>query len=435
MATFSILEITPERLWVWGIRSGLSVVDQGFTSGSGFLVNLLLARWLSADVYGAFAVAFAGFLFVAGFHNVLLLEPMSVMGPAGYVKRLPAYFASQLRVHLVLVGPLSILLLLAGAVVALRTPHSPLVGALIGSGVALPLLLLYWLARRMCYIVQRPSVAAMTSSFYLAFIFAGLFGLRSWGVLSPLTAFLLVATASAITSLLLLREMGVLKTSLVGEDTPRWRETLRENYTYGRWLVGSTILYSVSNQVQTFLAAALLGLGAAGILRAMQLPALVMTQTVTAAGLLFLPALSYDFGRGQVDRLRHKATVVSAGLTLAALCFATLLALISSPLEHVLYAGKFAAQAWLIPLLGLIPVATGFSMGYSMALRASQKPHYDLLCNAVAAPVGLVSAILFVRWWGLAGAAFSMVLGFATSAAVVFLSYRRTARERPIEAV
>lgn len=429
MATPSALELTPERLWVWGIRSGLSVVDQGFTSGSGFLINLLLARWLSADVYGAFAVAFAGFLFVAGFHNVLLLEPMSVMGPAGYAKRLPAYFASQLRVHIVLVGPLSILLLLAGAVVALRTPHSPLVGALIGSGVALPLLLLHWLARRMCYIVQRPSVAAITSSFYLAFILGGLCGLRSWGALSPLTAFLLVAMASAITSLLLLREIGVLKTSVAGEGTPAWREVLRENYTYGRWLVGSTVLFSVSTQTQTFLVAAFLGLGAAGILRAMQIPSLLMTQVTTAAGLLVLPAFSYDFGRGRTERLRHRAMLSSLGLGVAALCFAAVLALLAGRAEHLLFGGKYAAYVWLMPVLALIPVCTGFSIGYSMALRASQKPHYDLLCNAVAAPVGLVSAILFMRWWGLAGAAFSMVLGFATSAAVVFLSYRRAARE------
>ena len=73
---------------MWGVRSALSLVDQGLTSGAGFGVNLLLARWMPADVYGAFAVAFAGFLFVSGFHNVLLLEPMSVMGPSRHAERL-----------------------------------------------------------------------------------------------------------------------------------------------------------------------------------------------------------------------------------------------------------------------------------------------------------------------------------------------------------
>src|SRR5260370_40120814 len=79
------LLLTPAKLRVWGWRSAMSLVDQGLTSGAGFAVNLLLARWLAPESYGAFAVAFAGFLFVSGFHNVLLLEPISVMGPLRYM--------------------------------------------------------------------------------------------------------------------------------------------------------------------------------------------------------------------------------------------------------------------------------------------------------------------------------------------------------------
>ena len=50
------VELTRERVRFWGIRSGLSVLDQGLTSGAGFLLNLFLARWLTSDGYGAFAV-------------------------------------------------------------------------------------------------------------------------------------------------------------------------------------------------------------------------------------------------------------------------------------------------------------------------------------------------------------------------------------------
>jgi O-antigen/teichoic acid export membrane protein len=78
----------------------------------------------------------------------------------------------------------------------------------------------------------------------------------------------------------------------------------------------------------------------------------------------------------------------------------------------LLFAGKYAGYAWLMPILALIPAANGFTVGYSTALRASQKPHFDLLANAIAAPVAVVSALCFIRWWGLAGAAASMVVGF-----------------------
>jgi O-antigen/teichoic acid export membrane protein len=177
-------------------------------------------------------------------------------------------------------------------------------------------------------------------------------------------------------------------------------------------LVGSTILYSVSGQVQMFLAAAFLGLGAAGILRAMMLPASAMTQVVTAAGLLVLPGFSYDFGRGLASRIRQRAMILSGVLCGAGICFSVMLWMIAERAEHILFAGKFAGYAWLMPILSLVPAVNGLTMGFSLALRASQRPHLDLLANAIAAPIAVVSAVSFIHWWGLAGAAASMVTGF-----------------------
>src|SRR5260370_36194446 len=97
------LLLTSAKLRVWGWRSAMSLVDQGLTSGAGFAVNLLLARWMAPAGYGAFAVAFAGFLFVSGFHNGLLLEPMTVMRPSRYTERVPAFFLAQIMRQLVLV--------------------------------------------------------------------------------------------------------------------------------------------------------------------------------------------------------------------------------------------------------------------------------------------------------------------------------------------
>ena len=420
------LLLTPAKLRVWGWRSAVSLVDQGLTSGAGLAVNLLLARWMAPEVYGAFAVAFAGFLFVSGFHNVLLLEPMSVMGPARYTSRLRTYFRAQIAVHAILVGALSGVLLYGGLILWRVAPGSPLIGATLGAGLALPFLLLAWLARRMCYVMQRPSLALMGSGLYLLFVVAGLLVLGRYGWLGSFTAFVLMGCGSILASGLLLWRLGLAERETAAEPGVTWRAVLRENWTYGRWLVGSTVLFSISTQTQTFLAAAFLGLGAAGILRAMQIPSLVMTQVTTAAGLLVLPAFSFDFGKGSIEKLRHKAMLVSLGLVVGALCFAGLLALFAGRAEHILFSGKYAPYAWLMPVLALMPVCAGFSMGYSMAMRASQKPHFDLLANAVAAPVGVASAICFIHWWGLAGAAASMVVSFFAAAAVNFFSYRHS---------
>src|SRR5256714_8136263 len=125
------LQLTTNRLRRWGVQSVLAISDQGLTAAAGFGVNLVLARWLPAEAYGAFAVAFAGYLFVSGFHNVLLLEPLSVLGPARHADRLRLYFQAQIRVHGLLVGILAIAVLLAGRLVEQLAPRNPLAGALI----------------------------------------------------------------------------------------------------------------------------------------------------------------------------------------------------------------------------------------------------------------------------------------------------------------
>jgi O-antigen/teichoic acid export membrane protein/cyclopropane fatty-acyl-phospholipid synthase-like methyltransferase len=422
------MSVLPRLLRVWGIRSVLSIVDQGLTASVGFGVNVLLARWMPADVYGAFAVAFAGFLVVSGFHNAVLLEPLTVLGPARHAKQLFAYFREQLAVHALLVGALSAIILVTGGLLSRITPQSPLPGALLGSGIALPFLLLLWLVRRMCYVLQRPSAAVFGSIFYLGFVLGGLWLLNRFHHVSPFTAFLLTGTGSLLSAgLLWSRIASARPEDDSAEREVSWREVLRENWTYGRWLVGSTALNSVSGQAQMFLVAGTVGLGAAGVLRAMQIPALVMVQIIAATGLLVLPAFSYDFGVGSIARMRHKANLVSISLVGATLSFAVVLGLFAGRTEQLLFGGKYAGHAWLIPILALVPVALSASMGHSMALRASQRPHFDLVANAIAAPVAIISALVFMHWWGLPGAAVSVVLSYVTCSITTCWVYRASA--------
>ena len=134
--------------------------------------------------------------------------------------------------------------------------------------------------------------------------------------------------------------------------------------------------------------------------------------------------------RNAHPRQDQKALLVSCGLFAAGLGVAALLWLIATPLEHVFFRGKFAAFAWLMPVLALVPAVNGFNSGFSAVLRGSQRPHFDLLANAVAAPLALISALAFIHWWGLAGAATSLVAGSAALALVNFCSYLYFVRSR-----
>jgi O-antigen/teichoic acid export membrane protein len=413
----------------WGMKSALSLVDQALTSIAGFGVNILLARWMTADQYGAFALAFAGYLFLAGFHNVLLLEPLSVIGPARHSGRLRDYFHAQIGVHGMLVLPLAAITLMAAGIVWRVNPYSPLIGALAGGGMALPFLLFLWLARRMCYVLQQPALAAWGSGLYLVASLGPLLGLRLLHLVTPLTAFASAAFGSTAGAVAIMRRIRLGKVKASDEACFSRRKVLAENWIYGRWLVGSAVLYAVSTYSQMFFVAGAIGLSAAGILRAVQIPSLVMTQIITAIGLLILPSFSFDFGRSHIMALRRNATLVSIVIGTSAAGFALMLAIADKPVEHLLFGDKYLQYSWLIPVLALVPVFNGLAMGYSMALRASQRSYFDLVSNAFAAPIAVISTLLFTRWWGLAGSAASIVLSFAVFSVVTVIFFRRLLRD------
>ena len=88
MVELSTMQISRQRLRVREMRSFLSLSGKGLTSESAFLLNVLLARWLPSEAYGAFPFSFTGFLFLAGFHRVIFVELMTVIGPSTHSEHL-----------------------------------------------------------------------------------------------------------------------------------------------------------------------------------------------------------------------------------------------------------------------------------------------------------------------------------------------------------
>jgi len=81
-----LLAITPalESVLPWVKKSGFAILDQALFSGANFLVNILLARWLPPEDYGAFAVALSIYYLLLNLHTAVLTEPMMVFGAGKY---------------------------------------------------------------------------------------------------------------------------------------------------------------------------------------------------------------------------------------------------------------------------------------------------------------------------------------------------------------
>jgi hypothetical protein len=167
----------------------LALVDQGLIGTSNFIVGILLARQVSPAAYGAYAVAFECFLGLSIVYGSLVLEPMSVFGPSTYRESPREYLAILLRVHLA--TAVASVVILGGAAWIARSlaRNTSLPGALAGTVVAVPCVLLFWLARRAFYVKLKPTAAAYGSVVYCIVLVFGLVVLQRFGLLSPFLTF------------------------------------------------------------------------------------------------------------------------------------------------------------------------------------------------------------------------------------------------------
>lgn len=325
------------NLWTrWGGKVILSIADQGVTSGASFVLSILLARWLSPAEYGGYAVAFSVFLFLFGFYSALILEPMSVLGPARHNEHLSKYLGDLVWIHTGLAVGLA--LVLAATALVLGMMDSTLEAPFLGLALAMPFVLLFWLLRRACYLKTRPNLALKGSLLYAVFLLLGLLIVQMADRVSSLNAYILTGMASIGASLVLWRslDVGAKEASRVMASSGI-RIVWAEQWAYGRWIVAASFAHGLSNTLYLPLIGGFVGLAQAGAFRAMQSLVLPLQEALIALGLLLLPWISGQRAVQGEDYLKRTASrVILMNVSLAS-SYALFLVALGQRVVKVLY--------------------------------------------------------------------------------------------------
>ncbi len=398
--------------WIrrWGPRGFWALADQGLVSVSNLALNVILARWLAPDEYGAFTVGFSVLLVVASLHAALLTDPMLVFATGRFARRPDAYLRVLILGHWILTGPLALAALAAGLVAQILWTDfvSPV---LAGLAVATPFYLLLTLLRRAFYARLQPKDSAVGSGLYLAFSLLGVVALERVVELSPASGFVALALGSLVADgWLLLR----LRAKWSVPTRAELAEVLSAHWGFGRWGLGANLAQWISSNLYYLVLPIWAGLEASAGFRAMTNLVIPLTQALTAIGPLLLAA----FTRAR-ERADFSAGVWRITLSLAAgaVVYWLLLSWLAEPVLHWLYSGKYLEHAHLAWVIGLIPVCHAIGMGAGAALRAMERPDRDFPANVASAAIPLTLGVLFVWLLGVTGA----VIGWALTSAVATL--------------
>lgn len=414
----------------WATKWSLALLDQGLTSGSNFLLAILLARWLTAAQYGAYALAFSVFLLLASVNDSLITEPMMVFGPSSYQSLKREYLGSLLRIQGLIGIAFSILLALAALITGHVGSSRILASTLAGLSMSTPCTLILYVARYANYLEQRPGRAAAGALLYCMLTLGATFIVYKRGSLSPFTAFDIIGTSSILTAIFMLFR---LKPILMPSASMSPMRVWAEHWSYGRWSLGSAALRWVPGNILYSMTGAFLGLADTGALKALLNLLLPLSNGVSSFSLLFQPYVSGVFAKGGERSTRAPTAVVTILYIAVGTIYTVLLVAFRHPVSRLLYGGNFPDVAYLVAIAGAGTVLTLGSYGAVMGLRAIQRPSLVFAANCAASAVSVVAGTVGTWKFGLRGLVGSMVLSGLTMLLVsAHLFNRRTRSARTL---
>ena len=403
-------------------RAGFSLVDQGLSVGGMFLVNITLARTLTKEGYGVFALSYSVFAFLLALHNGLILETYTVYGSGRYHQDFPAYAGLLWRTNVLLGVGLTAVLTLLWWILAWVEPAAAS-NTVLGMTLMCGVLLTAAFVRTTFYLRRRPGLAAKFSAIFFSVCLIFLWLSFRTRILNGFTAFLIVGLAWILAGAFLVRELPqkVKGGAFAKLDRTYWTE----HWKYARWVLLTAFVCQLVTQAYYWLAAEFLSVKDVGNLRSLTNIVIPLDQVFTSISLLILPVMSFRYASGGRKKLLPVWQVYCVGWFLVTCAFAGLVNFLGKPVMHVLYGGKFDDVTPLLGTLAFLPVVMGIGHTINGALKASERPNFVFYAYVISGVTKIILGIPLVQHLGLRGAVYGMLASgavYTTAMAVGFWS-------------
>ena len=375
-----------------------TIADQALFAGSNFLVNVLLARWLVPEAYGAYTVAYTFFVLLGTVQAGVLLEPMLVFGPRRFDGRLQSYLRLLLSVH-GKIGLAGGVLMGLGAAAAWAFGAPVLATALGALALAQVLILFQWLMRAACYIRTQPQLAVAAGVIYAVLLLGSAAALNAVGALTVATAIGAMAGASLVSALFTAWRLRI--PARRTDDGDLRTEAFAKHREYGGWAVGSGGLEWFNGYLPFLLLPLWAGLAETGGLRAVYNLVLPAIHIFGALGHLILPTLVRARETGTDAVLARRLALWLGGGCIA---YGIAVGLGGPALLSVLYEGKYDAYAGILWVAAFVPLALMGPHLVQALLRAREQPRQVFMARVAGAGVGATVGATAVALLGVLGA-------------------------------
>jgi O-antigen/teichoic acid export membrane protein len=398
-----------------------SLLEQGIISVTNFTALIVLARLLTKDEFGIFALAFTIAIFVQGFQRAMISLPLVTFNPV--IALLRKELSHWTCLLWLLSITLSLLLGSAWFISLLLGVESWLQQAFLGAAVLIVPLFAYEFLRRYAFIeIQRllrlAVIAALYSLSYLSMLIYCISHTKS-----AFGGIIALAGASLLAAIL-----GFWQYRLNPFTLPRFSSFfsfLGKLGSFWKWAVLSHVAYSGYNYANMFILSAFSGSAGAAIYSATRNLAQPLVILQTAIDNIDKPRASRALFDGGFPSMARSLWDTAKLLIVLGLAYSIVMALAAPAVLHIFYAGKYDSYVievilWLGGSLLLLvgqPLESG--------LYILKRPDLLFQGRLWATVVSIIAALLLIPSYGVRGALVAFMVGWLASLSIAFFQLYR----------
>jgi O-antigen/teichoic acid export membrane protein len=404
------------------LKSAWAIGDNALFALTNLGVALAVARYSSVEEYGTFALAQSIALFLSVFHTAFITEPVLVFGSERYRESVGQYVSAAVVLH----GAMFVLIeiVLTAVVLVLGSLGWGLwARAFLMVAVGSPFILLGWFLRRACYIRKTPEIACRAGVIYIAALLPCMWALILGGGLNGLSGFAVMGGAAIPASLWILARLGA---------SCRWpgaffHDLRRQHFRYGKWALGAGVMRWVPFNVPLIALASSGSASHSAGLRALMTLLLPAVQFFQAVNTMLIPFCS----ERNASRLRPLVATAGVSEMLIAAAYSAAIWIVSRPVLHVLYAGKYDGDAPYLGPLSLLLVGEAVGGVAASALQALELPQ-KVFAAGLGGALLTVLGIISLHPFALPGGVGLIVVVYTSTAALLGISLARSLSDRGV---
>jgi O-antigen/teichoic acid export membrane protein len=406
---------------VMSSKGALALCDQGVVSLGNFLTGLALGRLVGRTELGLYALCWTIVSITTDLSGALTTTPYTVFGPHLRESERGRYVGNMFVLQLAISVVIAALIGIAAGIFATERMAPGMFRALISTAAVIALLNGREFVRRIFFADMAIEKALILDVVFTSVHLFGLFLLWKSRALNASTVYLFMG-AAALGQILLWAFIYRNKIS-VGKDA--LSQALR-NWQFAKWVLGSSLLWTIATYLYPWLLAAYHGTMSAGLWASCS--AVVAVGNPVMGGLVnYLgPRLSILYARSGLEPMRQYV-YKSSGILVLILCpFALALSFFGERIMTGLYGPKYAGAQTILIFLSMNLLALSFSQPYSRGLFTLNAAKADMLINVVAVMLLFAVGVMAVSRYSVAGAASALLLSTVVTAVIRFAVFARS---------